>query len=448
MAERDRFELDLAAALRSYLEELPTQVRPTELARHFAVAYPHRRIMLGRRFGLTPAIAWALLLVGLLLALVVGSLAVGAWRRDLAIVIAPLPTATAAPTTAAPTATPASPTGTMTTARVRSHGHPAREAAASSLPGAGMREPLPRPRHTTRRPARSARPAQRRRPASTPRRPCSPTAASSSPEALGNSLGRDLRPDNRLVQPDRLDGDAPRRATPRPCSPTAASSSPEAWRTLASAEIYDPATGTFSPTGSMAEARGPHTATLLADGRVLVVGGGIMTASRPSPRPRSRTQRPARSARPARLAVARYRHTATLLPTAASSSSGAPALETGVLPCLGRDLGPDDGHVRPDGLADDGARAPHRHAARRRPRPRRRGLHTATDAASPRPRSATRRPARSARPARWRRPGSAHRDPAADGRVLVAGGEGVTSETLASAEIYDPTTGTFSPPGP
>ncbi len=42
---------------------------------------------------------------------------------------------------------------------------------------------------------------------------------------------------------------------------------------LTSAEIYDPATGSFTPTGSMREGRVSPSVTLLTDGRVLVAGG-------------------------------------------------------------------------------------------------------------------------------------------------------------------------------
>lgn len=42
---------------------------------------------------------------------------------------------------------------------------------------------------------------------------------------------------------------------------------------LASAELYDPASGIFAATATMAGIRIGHRAALLLDGRVLVVGG-------------------------------------------------------------------------------------------------------------------------------------------------------------------------------
>lgn len=171
---------------------------------------------------------------------------------------------------------------------------------------------------------------------------------------------------------------------------------------IASAELYDPTTGTFGPTGSLATARNLHTATLLTDGRVLITGGndtyGHSLASAELYDPKTGTFSPTGS-----MTTPRGFHSAARLP------------DGRVLIAGGGSAGWTGGHFVASAEVYDPATGTFTATG---PMTVDRALHATTLLA--------------------------------DGRVLVAGGfnnDNGGSKSLASAEVYDPESGTFAATG-
>ncbi|HEY4227658.1 MAG TPA: kelch repeat-containing protein [Candidatus Limnocylindrales bacterium] len=180
---------------------------------------------------------------------------------------------------------------------------------------------------------------------------------------------------------------------------------------LNSAELYDPATGTFSPTGSMTTPRAAAAAVLLHDGRVLIAAGEAVSGAPGAVAPSTAELYDPKSGTFSAIGP---------LTTARSGSSWTLLGDGRVLVAGGRDM-----HARTE-LSSAELFDPA----------------TGTFAATGSMKTGRSGAAAALLP---------------DGRVLVAGGsvsrdpssaDSTTETETMSAELYDPTTGTFAATGP